>query len=269
MPGGTEASKTDAVQPGPAPSPDAASPGEAGPEGKRDKRKRKKKKRKRWFSWLPGIAVDSGAFKPVLILGGLALVVVGLIFGLRVLFEKGAAPPTIPPGSWQTHEIKGRFTALLPVPFRTTREDRTLLGGEVVVQVQASWPENEPAANAIYTQWYGVGYTPKALPAALRGMSDNDLLKRICDDLVSQTHSGGDDVLKRRSIELGSYPGMEVTLAVRHGKSVTRVYLAHHRIYLIAASGRGIEPNQPNVKRLFESLQIVDTGSDSAPPKSK
>jgi hypothetical protein len=260
---GEGASKSKAVQPGPSLPPDAPSPGEAVPGGKRDIRKRKKKKkRKRSSSWLPNISVDAGLFKPILIVGFLVLLGAALIFGLRVLMEKGGAPPTIPPGSWDTYEVKDRFTALLPSPHRTEERSLQVLGGDAIVKVRASWPENESAANAIYTQWYGAGYSPNALPAARRGLSDKDLLNRICDDIVTLGKTSGDEELKRHGIHLGSYPGMELTVSVRHGKNVTRVYLAHDRIYLVAAGGRGIEPNQPNVKRLFESLQIVDTGKD-------
>jgi hypothetical protein len=268
-PDGEGAWKSEAVQTGPSPAPDAPSPGEAGPGGKRDKRKRKKKKKKRLFSWLPQIHFEGGMFKLVLIGVVVVLVVVGLIFGFRVLFEKGGAPPTIPPGSWQDYAVKDRFIAMLPIAFRSQQDDMPLLGGELVVHSQVSWPERESAANAIYTQWYSVGYSPKALPAARRSLPEKDLLNRICDDIVAQGAPRGDEELKRRSIQLGSYPGMELIVSVRHGKNVTRVYLAHHRIYVIAAGGRGIEANQPNVKRLFESLQIVDTGNDSAPPKGK
>jgi hypothetical protein len=266
-PDGKGAWQSKAVQPGPSPAPDAPSPALGVPSGKRDKGKRKKKKRKRWLPRLPGIAVDGGMFKPVLIVGALILAGAGIIFAFTTLLQKGGAPPSIPPGMWQTYEVKDRFTALLPIPFRTSQPDLPLFGGDVVVNVRASWPEQESPANAIYTQWYSAGYSPKALPAALRSFSDKDLLNRICDDIVARGKAAGDEEVRRHSISLGDYPGMEVTVSVRHGKNITRVYLAHHRIYLVAAGGRGIEPNQPNVKRLFESLQILDTGTDSGPPR--
>jgi predicted Zn finger-like uncharacterized protein len=264
QPGGEGAPQREAVQPGPALSPDFDEPG-----GKRDTRKRKKKKKKRSSSGAPKIAIDFGVFKPILILGVLGLVVFGLIFVLRSMFEKGGAPPTIPPDAWQAYDVKDRLTSQLPVPFRRTQQDLRVLGGDAVIHVESSWPEREQAHNAIYTQWYGIGYTANALPAAQRGVPEKDLLNRICDDLAANAKASGDEEVKRRSIQLDSYPGMELTMAVRHGKTVTRFYLAHHRIYLVAAGGRGIEPNQPNVKRLFESLQIVDTGKDSEPPKPK
>jgi hypothetical protein len=264
------ASPGEAVQPAPSPSPDAPSPDLAVPRGKRKSGKRKKKKRKGWFPRLPAIAVEGGMFKPVLIGAAGILVVAGLIFALRTMFEKGGAPNSIPSGFWQTYEVKDRFTALLPIPFRTTQPDLAVLGGDVVIKARASWPEdNISSANAIYTQWYSAGYSPKALPAAHRGVSEKDLLNRICNDVLANGKSAGDEEIKRRPISLGSFPGMELTVSVRHGKNITRVYLAHHRIYLVAAGGRGIEPNQPNVKRLFESLQILDTGKDSAPPRGK
>ncbi len=224
--------------------------------------KRKKKKKKRRSFRLPAIAIDSGVFKPVLILGSCILVIGGLIFAFRTLFEKGGAPASIALGNWQPYEVKDRFSALLPTPFRMTQPELTILGGDALIKIRASWPEQESASNAIYTQSYSAGYTPNALPAAYRSVPVDDLLNRICNDIVARGTSAGDVEVNRRSIKLGSYPGMEVTVSVRHGKHITRVYLAHHRIYLIAAGGRGIEPNQPNVKLLFESLKILDTGKD-------
>jgi predicted Zn finger-like uncharacterized protein len=255
------------VQPGPSASPDPASPSFSALEGKRDSRKRKKKKRKRASSWLPAISVEAGFFKPFLLLGIVVVAVVGLIFALRTIFEKGGAPPTIPPDAWQAYEVKDRLLAALPVPFRTSQQDVPVLGGDVAIHVQSNWPEREQAANAIYTQSYSVGHSPKALPATLRVIPEKDLLNRICDDLVTKGGAPDDKEIKRRPITLESYPGMELIVDVRHGKRVTRVYLAHNRIYLVAAGGRGIEPNQPNVKRLFESFQIVDTGKEAEPPK--
>src|SRR5207253_5717562 len=54
------------------------------------------------------------------------------------------------------------------------------------------------------------------------------------------------------------------------GKVIARFYLAHGRLFVVAAAGRNFESRQPNVKRLFDSFEILDPASGPpTPPPSR
>jgi hypothetical protein len=106
------------------------------------------------------------------------------------------------------------------------------------------------------------------LPPHRRGLPTETLLHDACDGAIANTKSQGGVEGSRRSIQLGPYEGKELVIEIpqHSAKMITRVYVVQGRLYMAMAGGVGLEPDHANVKRLFESFEILDHGAAAPPP---
>jgi choice-of-anchor C domain-containing protein len=106
------------------------------------------------------------------------------------------------------------------------------------------------------------------LPPHRRGLPAETLLNDACDGAMANTKNQGAVEVSRRSVQLGAYEGKELVSEIpRHSaKMISRIYMVQGRLYLAMAGAIGLEPDHANVKRLFESFEILDHGAASPPP---
>jgi hypothetical protein len=75
---------------------------------------------------------------------------------------------------------------------------------------------------------------------------------------------GGPKELSRTPIKLGDIPGMELVVRVEElsGKVIMRGYYdqPNGRLFVAMIAGKGLEPNHENVKRFFDSFEILKEG---------
>src|SRR5207249_3150569 len=88
-----------------------------------------------------------------------------------------------------------------------------------------------------------------------------------CDGSMAFAKENGGKELKRESVSLGDYPGKQLIVKIpsQSAKFIQRVYYAHGRAFIVMIGGRGLEPDHPNVKMLFDSFEILDPGPEAAP----
>ena len=126
----------------------------------------------------------------------------------------------------------------------------------------------QPDKNSIYA----VGYMEGELPPERRNLPPETLLNDACDGSIRNTENQGAVESGRESIQLGPYPGKQLSsdIARAGAKTVARVYLAHGKIFIVMAGAVGLEKDHANVKRLFESFEILETGVTApSPPKTE
>jgi hypothetical protein len=94
------------------------------------------------------------------------------------------------------------------------------------------------------------------------------LLNDSCNGSVANLKAQGGVEESRRSIQLGPHPGKElvVNMVKADGKMVSRIYIAHGRLYIVMAGGLGLHADHENVKRLFDSFEILEKPGDAAAP---
>jgi hypothetical protein len=172
-------------------------------------------------------------------------VAVGLI--ARAVYRM-RPPPVIPDAQWQTVEVSGYYKAQLPGPSITVpiKSDQTTLKMKIC----------EPDPDSSYALGSGAWGRWESQPeqdAALGVMCT-----RMVEALVKE---GGGHELNRERITLGPYRGMELVIRVPkvRGKAIVRVYFADDRMIMAIAAGPRLEPDHPNVRKLFDSLEITDS----------
>jgi len=113
--------------------------------------------------------------------------------------------------------------------------------------------------------FYIVGYMAGELPAHRRGLPVETLLNDGCQGAL--TNVPGSQEVSRASIHLGPYPGKQLVMYLPRvrGKIIARVYLANGHVYMLLAGAPGLELGHANVQRLFDSFEILDTGTPPAP----
>ena len=75
----------------------------------------------------------------------------------------------------------------------------------------------------------------------------------------------------RTSVSFEGYPGKELVLKVPagNGKVVSRVYLVEGQLFMLSMGGRGVSPDNANVKFLFDSLKSVPEAERPPKPEAK
>lgn len=250
-------------------------------EPKKRKAKGKSVKPYRW-RWLPRIALGSIDIRLALLYGiplfGLAAVGVGLYLALRAI-----DPPTIPAENWETVEVLGRFRAKLPGSSVKRTTSRLGPGMEVYVC--------EPNETSLYL----VGCSRDLLPTAQLERPPNKALDTVCDSVISGLSGLGWKEIKREPTQGGLHEGKLLVASVfvprsegyriekripggyltssqdgymqrpqgawaawDSGKVIARYHLAYGRVFVVLAGGPSFEARQENVKRLFDSFEILD-----------
>jgi predicted Zn finger-like uncharacterized protein len=226
-------------------------------------RKRKKKKKRseaeeaarRWLIW---VAVGGGGL-------GIGLVAL-LIWGLNSAF-RSEPPPTIPAERWQPLEIPNRIKVLLP-GFAARQQGPAAGGIQSVMYLCQADKDNV----------FGVGYSEGALPDAIRNMQLEAILNDSCEGALHNIRqmAGGKGVheLSRESVSIGPHKGKELVIEIQAREGATMImrtfyHEASGRRYIAMCGGKNYEADQPNVKKFFESFQILDNGLPDPPPEEK
>jgi hypothetical protein len=201
------------------------------------------------------------------VIGG--LVAVGLLVsalgaGSLWLVLRGLhrSAPVVQADRWEAVEVPSRLRALLPGPAQ--RREQPSAGMKTITY------QYQPTPDTVYA----VSYSEATVPPHRAQVGSEFILKEACDGanaaLRQQAAKSNEDVeeLGRRSVQLGLFPGKELTQRVgtRGGRMITRMYLAHGRLYLVLAGGIGLNADHENVKRLFDSFQILERPSASPGP---
>ena len=73
----------------------------------------------------------------------------------------------------------------------------------------------------------------------------------------------GARVLNERRIELNGHPGRELEVEIPSQGTVTnRIYIVGQRLYVVAAGGKRLKPQSPQVQQFFASFQATTDGFD-------
>lgn len=187
----------------------------------------------------------------VLMFAGLVLIGLGLVMWLIVTRPWSA--PVIPHRQWQTLEVPDRVRVSLPgTAKRTTFRLREL----TMIQY---WVELDDRSAV-----YGVAFSEERLPPELKLDMELELLvKSACDNAMGKPRAQGGELLGRQGLQLGPYPGSELVHRTANGRLITRTYLAGGRVYVVIAGGYKLDEEHENVKRLFDSFEIIETGIDA------
>jgi hypothetical protein len=223
-----------------------------------DVRPVRKKRRPRRRIGLPGIAVEGGVVKVAV--GLVCLVVFGVLGYIAVRAAFRVRPPSpIPAERWQPFEAAGRCKALLPgTPER--KNQPVVAGMSVVLHM------TQPSRDAVF----GVGYSEGLLPPERRNLPAEQLLNDSCDGSAANLAKMGGREVRRESVQLGPYPGKQLVIYIPQadGHMMSRCYLAGGRLYIIMCGGSGYDTSHPDVRRFFESFEILDPGKPPTEPPS-
>lgn len=187
-----------------------------------------------------------------MVVGGVVAAVVGLgaFFGVKYGISALRAPATIPDSKWQTVEAPGLMKAKLP----GSPNIQTMNVAGVGMTMRTVTPDED--------SMYAVAYSEDELPPHRRGLPAETLLNDACSGSVQGVARDGGHEVSRESITLGPHPGKQIVIDIPKGggKLTSRVYLVNGRIVMLMAGGRGLEPDHPNVRKLFASLEITADG---------
>ncbi|HEV3449261.1 MAG TPA: hypothetical protein VG099_31790, partial [Gemmataceae bacterium] len=216
--------------------------------------KRRKKKRKTFFGGfeLPSINIEMTVLGPLL---GLGLMVAMGYAGYYIVRNamRMPPPPVIAAERWQPVEVPNRVKCLLPGPANRVSQPVPGVAGMQMIMYSC-----QPDKDSIYA----LGYMDGELPAERRNLPVETLLNDACDGSIRNTERQGAVESGRESIQLGPFPGKQIssTIARAGAKTVARIYMAHGHLYIVMAGAVGLENDHANVKRLFDSFEILDTG---------
>jgi hypothetical protein len=184
--------------------------------------------------------------------GVVGLVVAGLV-AWAVVRVLNPPAPVIPAEKWQPLEVADRVKVLMPGPSQLVMQQ----GAGMVTKTHMCQLDPDTA--------YGVSYSDTALPAFVQNPADR-LLDDACNGATANVKQLNGDEISRKAIELGPFPGKEIVHRVGKGNSskmTTRYYLAHGRLYVVQAQGKGLDPDHENFRRFFDSFEIIE---QPAPP---
>lgn len=203
-------------------------------ETPRRKSKRSRRDRDKKATWLIIASIAGG----IVFLG----IVTGVVFAVRGLFD-GA----IDEEKWKTFEAPGRYKVLMP----GKTEQRSQSMGPVTFNLNGC----EYDGNTVFMILHSEG-TP---PAARMALPTEVLLNDACDGFIRDSKDGPVE-LKRESIKVGAYEGklLVVNLKKRKVNVVVRVFMVGQRMYMIAAGGKGYDEDNVNVKKFFNSFELLD-----------
>jgi hypothetical protein len=118
---------------------------------------------------------------------------------------------------------------------------------------------------------YAFGYSNSQLPPQRRSLPVEQLLNDACNGSVENTKAMGTVEVSRTSIALGEFPGKSLVMDVPKGSGqmLTRIYIAHGRLYMLLVGGKGYSESSRNAQRFFDSFKIIDTGPPPRKPTDK
>jgi hypothetical protein len=249
------------------------------PAGPQLAERKKKKRRKRRFRWLPRIAIGSMHLSWSLpVFGTLLLFVaagVGLYLGVKAIKPKG-----IPTEQWVAVEVVDRFRARLPGKFEKSSTEAFGLPLQFYLC--------EPNSDSLFA----VGLTPKELTPDQSSRPASRRLDDFCAAAITRMDRRRWRELYRETINADPHQCRQLVFSIDdpkgvvrpsralggymfpesnefsepqtlwplggRGHAVIRFYLAHGRAFVILAAGKEIDLKHPDVKCLFESLEILD-----------
>jgi hypothetical protein len=151
---------------------------------------------------------------------------------------------------WKPLIVPDRVKVLFPGESKHNRQQV----GPITLHAY-SW---SPDRNSMFM----ISYSEGNMPEDRRRLSEERLLNDSCDGAVANME--GAKELSRKSIKLGDIPGKEMVVYIPQGKGKGIMRAYYHkdqgRIYLLMAGGKGYQPDNPNVKKFFDSFEILEKG---------
>jgi hypothetical protein len=224
------------------------------PFPKRSKPKKKKKSKKEPGGFrFPAIAIEDNVKH--LLLGVLAFIAMAVV---GYYLFRTPPPDEIPESQWVAVEVPNRFRAKLPGN-ASVKSEPAPGGGTLVMHTV------QPDKDSVYA----VGYSEGVLPRHRRDLPAEQLLNDACDGMVANTARMGSEEADRFTLDNAPFPAKQIILKIpqARGRMIARVYIAHGRVFVVMAGGRGFHEDQANVTRLFESFGILDPGPPEPEPK--
>jgi hypothetical protein len=132
--------------------------------------------------------------------------------------------------------------------------------------------------NVDKNQVFGVGYSEGPLPDYIRNMKLEDILDDSCNgalkNIKQMTDGKGVKELSRDSISKGPHKGKQLVIEIQAdegGQMILQTFYHKDsgRRYIAMCGGKNCKADQPNVKKFFESFQILDNGKPDPPPEEK
>jgi hypothetical protein len=203
------------------------------PRKKKGSRSRRRKEGK--FNWTI-IAIGAG----VIITIGM---ITGMVFAVRSFFDDAISAER-----WKTFEAPGRFKVSMP---GTPQQKSQTLG---------------PVSMVLYLYEYDlstgffVGHSEGSLPAQRRALGAEGILDDSCDGALKGIEKDEPVEIRRVSINHGPYPGKLLVVNVKKRKvnMVARVFLVGERVYLLVAVGKKYDEENVNVKKFFDSFELLE-----------
>jgi predicted Zn finger-like uncharacterized protein len=216
-------------------------------EEPRPRKKRKPKQSATYVNWK--------------LIAGLSVVALGVMAGVIVLLVN-VFSDTIPEDKWQVLEEPARFKVRMPG--KAQRSSLAVPGPVAMEMVQH-------LVDVDRTTTFIVGYSEGSLPPARRALPADVLLNDSCDGSLAAIAPQKPIEKSRTSVRLGDYPGKQMVVDVTNRKvrMVARVYLVGERLYILMAVGKGYDPDNENVRRFFDSFEIIEAAPAPRPEQNR
>jgi len=207
-----------------------------------------------WLTWVPVVGGILGIGLVALFIGGL-----NSAFGAE-------PPPTIPDDDWKPVKVPNRMKVLFPGS--AARQKIAPAGIDTVMYM----------CTVDKDQIFGVGYSEGPLPDYIRNMKLEAILDDSCEgalhNIKQMTGGKGVKELSRDAVTLGAHKGKQLVIEIQvgdGGQMIMRTFYHKDsgRRYIAMCGGKNYNADQPNVKKFFESFQILDNGKPDPPPEGK
>lgn len=186
---------------------------------------------------------SSGTSRLGIVVGAVVLGIGVMVVLARVVDGFGGP---IPDSKWVAFEEPNRVK--ISIPGTPQRKTEGVNGGQMVMHLV------EVSRNCAFI----VGYSEGPI---VQGVNAEALL----DDACTEGMKGMAGKLKcvetqRESIQLNGVPGKQLTIDIENGraKAFARFYLSRTRIYYLFAAGRDYHLEHPDVKRFFDSFEMLE-----------
>jgi hypothetical protein len=184
---------------------------------------------------------------------GLVIVGVVAVIGIFAAISYGlfGSGRVIPESEWKPFEEPNRYKVLMPgSPKRSIQQEP---GGLPMTAQMVEYDRNTV---------FLVGHSEGVIPPERLRLPTETLLNDACDGAMKGIGDEGGVEKSRESIQLGEIPGKQLIIEIKKGRvrGIARVYLTNNRLYMLIAAGKGYTPEHENVKRFFNSFEIIETG---------
>lgn len=196
---------------------------------------------------------------------GISLILVlGVLGGLGYLALFVALPSWLDERAWANWRIAappgGNFRVLMPGEPTLQQKTEKTPAGDVPTNVYV-------AHMARQNLTFEVGYSD--LPEPARQATAEQVEKVLDGARDGMIEDSKGKLLDEKPIVLSRYPGRELQIDIPDkGRSLVRLYFAKTQLYLVAATGPGLQADSAAVERFFSSFRLtgVNVTNPNPPP---